>query len=164
VDFVDRKLFPYLHGFRQRASGPGTIEYKIGEIFGEIKTLKEGINDGFLPPFWVKQIATTLDEYIYTPDDAVVEGQIEAGKLYVEKDFNRIIEIKERENKRVEIFMAAIDQREKTLVFCANQTHALAVRDLVNQTKTSTDPNYCHRVTADDGALGEPHLRDFQDN
>jgi type I restriction enzyme M protein len=37
VDFVDRKLFPYLHGFKQRATGPNTIEYKIGEIFGEIK-------------------------------------------------------------------------------------------------------------------------------
>jgi type I restriction enzyme M protein len=37
VEFVDRKLFPYLHGFKQRASGPNTIEYKIGEIFGEIK-------------------------------------------------------------------------------------------------------------------------------
>lgn len=35
--FVDFKLFPYLHGFKQRASGPDTIEYKIGEIFGEIK-------------------------------------------------------------------------------------------------------------------------------
>ncbi len=37
VDFVDRQLFPYLHGFKRRASGPDTIEYKIGEIFGEIK-------------------------------------------------------------------------------------------------------------------------------
>ena len=37
VEFVDRKLFPYLHGIKQRASGPNTIEYKIGEIFGEIK-------------------------------------------------------------------------------------------------------------------------------
>lgn len=36
-DFVSVKLFPYLHGFKQRASGPNTIEYKIGEIFGEIK-------------------------------------------------------------------------------------------------------------------------------
>jgi type I restriction enzyme M protein len=36
-DFVDRKLFPYLHGFKQRATGPNTLEYKIGEIFGEIK-------------------------------------------------------------------------------------------------------------------------------
>jgi type I restriction enzyme M protein len=36
-DFVDRKLFPYLYGFKQRAAGPNTLEYKIGEIFGEIK-------------------------------------------------------------------------------------------------------------------------------
>ena len=52
----------------------------------------------------------------------------------------------------------------KTLVFCATQHHALAVRDLINQMKTSRDPNYCQRVTANDGALGEQHLRDFQDN
>jgi type I restriction enzyme M protein len=37
IDFVDRKLFPYLQGFRQRATSPNTIEYKIGEIFSEIK-------------------------------------------------------------------------------------------------------------------------------
>lgn len=135
--------------------------------FGEpvyIYSLKEGINDGYLTPFRVKQIATTLDDYVYTPDDTVVEGEVETGKRYEEKDFNRIIEIKERERKRVEIFMSQIDQREKTLVFCANQAHALVVRDLINQMKTSTDPNYCHRVTADDGVLGEQWLRDFQDN
>jgi type I restriction enzyme R subunit len=135
--------------------------------FGEpvfVYSLKDGINDGFLTPFRVKQIATTLDDYVFTPDDTVVEGVIEAGKRYEEKDFNRIIEIREREKKRVEIFMGQIDQREKTLVFCANQTHALAIRDLVNQIKTSSDPNYCQRVTANDGALGEQWLRDFQDN
>ncbi|WP_295588031.1 EcoAI/FtnUII family type I restriction enzme subunit R, partial [uncultured Lamprocystis sp.] len=127
-------------------------------------SLKEGINDGFLTPFRVKQIATTLDDYVYTPDDTVVEGEIEAGKRYEEKDFNRIIEIREREQKRVEILLSQIDPREKTLVFCANQAHALAIRDLINQLKTSQDPNYCHRVTANDGALGEQHLRAFQDN
>ena len=68
--------------------------------FGEpvfIYSLKDGINDGFLTPFKVKQISTTLDEYVYTSDDTVVEGEIEAGKRYKEADFNRIIEIKERE-------------------------------------------------------------------
>ncbi len=129
-----------------------------------IYSLKEGINDGFLTPFKVKQIQTTIDYYVYTPDDTVVEGEIEAGKLYDETDFNRNIEIREREKKRVEIFMDQINQNEKTLVFCANQAHALLVRDLINQVKTSKDPNYCQRVTADDGALGEQHLRDFQDN
>jgi type I restriction enzyme R subunit len=135
--------------------------------FGEpvyIYSLKDGINDGFLTPFKVKQISTTLDEYVYTPDDTLVEGEIEAKKRYTESDFNKIIEIKEREKKRVEIFMGQINQQEKTLVFCATQDHALAVRDLINQMKTSADPNYCQRVTANDGELGEQHLRDFQDN
>lgn len=78
--------------------------------------------------------------------------------------FNRIIEIKEREAYRVQLMMGLIDQREKTIVFCATQLHALAVRDLINQAKTSTQPNYCVRVTANDGARGEQDLRDFQDN
>ena len=129
-----------------------------------IYSLKEGINDGFLTPFRVKQIQTTLDYYIYTSDDNVVEGEIEAGKVYDEIDFNRNIEIREREKKRVEIFLGQINQNEKTLVFCANQAHALLVRDLINQLKTSKDPNYCARVTADDGEIGEKHLREFQDN
>lgn len=146
----------------KRKNNADTYAYFGEPVF--LYSLKDGINDGFLTPFRIKQIATTLDEYIYTTDDTVVEGEIEAGKRYGEKDFNRIIEIKEREKKRVEIFMAQIDPKEKTLVFCANQTHALAVRDLVNQGKASADPNYCHRVTADDGALGEQWLRDFQDN
>jgi type I restriction enzyme R subunit len=127
-------------------------------------SLKEGINDGFLTPFRVKQITTTLDEYVYTPDDTVVEGEIEAGKLYKEADFNKIIEIQQRERQRVEIFMAQMDQRQKAIVFCATQDHALAIRDLINQLKSSSDPNYCQRVTANDGELGNTWLRAFQDN
>ncbi len=129
-----------------------------------VYSLREGINDGFLTPFKVNQIATTLDDYIYTSDDQLIEGEVEEGKRYVEDDFNRVIEIKAREKKRVEIFMDAIDQSQKTLVFCATQDHALAVRDLINQMKTSKEPNYCVRVTANDGELGEQFLRTFQDN
>jgi type I restriction enzyme R subunit len=127
-------------------------------------SLKDGINDGFLTPFRVKQIQTTMDYYTFTSDDTVVEGEIEVGKVYEEADFNRNIEIKERERKRVEIFMGMIEQSEKTLVFCATQEHALFVRDCINQISISKDADYCHRVTANDGALGEKHLRDFQDN
>jgi type I restriction enzyme R subunit len=129
-----------------------------------IYSLKDGINDGFLTPFKVKQISTTLDDYIYTPDDNLIEGEIETGRRYTEPDFNKVIEIKEREVHRVKLFLQQINQNEKTLVFCATQDHALAVRDLINQMKASNDPNYCQRVTANDGALGEQHLRDFQDN
>ena len=44
-DFVNAKLFPYLHGFMQKATGPNTVEYKIGQIFGEIKNkIQSGYN------------------------------------------------------------------------------------------------------------------------
>lgn len=126
--------------------------------------LKEGIEDGFLTPFKVRQMASTIDEYVYDGSDELVSGEIEEGTRFTESDFNSKIVIEEREKSRVQEFMSQIDQRQKTLVFCATQAHAALVRDLINQLKTSTNPNYCHRVTADDGAVGEQHLRDFQDN
>ena len=55
--------------------------------FGEpvyVYSLKEGINDGFLTPFRVRQVSTTLDEYVYTSDDTVVEGEVEMGRRYEE--------------------------------------------------------------------------------
>ncbi|HEX8368931.1 MAG TPA: DEAD/DEAH box helicase family protein [Pyrinomonadaceae bacterium] len=135
--------------------------------FGEpvyIYSLKEGINDGFLTPFKIKRIQTTLDVYQYVSDDQIIEGEIERGKVYTEADFNTKIEIRAREAKRVELFLSDIDQNEKTIVFCAKQEHALLIRDLINQLKTSKNPNYCARVTSKDGALGEQYLSDFQDN
>ncbi len=137
------------------------------KYFGEpvyVYSLKDGINDGYLTPFKVKRIQTTLDEYVYTSDDRIVEGEVEEGRIYTEPDFNKIIEIREREAKRVKIFMDEADQNEKAIIFCATQDHAAAVRDLVNQYKKSTDPNYCVRVTANDGEIGEQFLREFQDN
>jgi type I site-specific restriction endonuclease len=143
--------------------------------FGEpvyIYSLKEGINDGFLTPFKVKRIKTTLDDYRFTSDDTVVEGEIEEGRLYEEKDFNRTIEIVEREAKRVTVFLEEANQKEKAIIFCANQGHAALIRDLVNQyarpisgySSAKKDPFYCVRVTANDGEEGERFLREFQDN
>lgn len=146
----------------KRTENSDTYAYFGEPVF--VYSLKDGINDGFLTPFRLKQIATTLDEYVYTPDDTLEEGEIEIGKRYEEEDFNRSIEIIARERKRVEIFMADINQKEKTIIFCATQIHALLVRDLINQVKTSSDPYYCQRVTAEDGKLGDEALRAFQDN
>ncbi|MEQ8340272.1 MAG: DEAD/DEAH box helicase family protein [Marinovum algicola] len=126
--------------------------------------LRDGIEDGFLTPFKVRQMASTIDEYVYDGSDELVAGDVEAGESFSEGDFNTRIIIEERELSRVQEFMGQLDQRQKTLVFCATQDHAALVRDLINQVKDSTNPNYCHRVTADDGAVGEQHLRDFQDN
>ena len=127
-------------------------------------SLKEGIQDGFLTPFKVKRIQTTMDEYVYTPDDEVLEGEVEEGYVYTEKDFNKKIVIPERERKRVQEMLANINQQEKTLVFCANQAHAAMVRDIINQEVKVKKTDYCVRVTSNDGAIGDTYLRQFQDN
>lgn len=137
------------------------------DYFGEpvyTYALRDGIEDGFLTPFKVRQMASTIDEYVYSPEDDLVQGEIDTEKTYTEGDFNTRIIIEERERSRVQEFLRQTDPKQKTLVFCATQDHAALVRDLINQEKVSDDPNYCHRVTANDGAVGEQHLRDFQDN
>lgn len=132
-------------------------------------TLKEGINDGFLTPFKVLPIVGTMDEYVYTPGDGVVvNGEPEAGRVYKESEFNRIITIPEREKMRVAYWMDRINPQQKTIVFCATQTHAGMVRDYINQYAVSkgwtTNASYCVRITANDGAAGENDLKIFQDN
>ena len=135
--------------------------------FGEpryIYSLKEGIGDGFLTPFRVRKYQTTIDDYTYTSDDTVVEGDVEIGKLYTGGDFNRVIIIREREVYRVELLLAQINPNEKTIIFCATQAHALMIRDIINEKKTNANTTYCVRVTADEGSIGDQYLRDFQDN
>ena len=126
--------------------------------------LKEGIGDGFLTPFKVRQLASTLDTYKFSDGDEVISGDIDRDREYSEADFNTKLVIDAREESRVQEFMDQIDQRQKTLVFCATQEHAARVRNIVNQLKLNPYPHYCERVTADDGKLGEQHLREFQDN
>ena len=132
-------------------------------------TLKEGINDGFLTPFKVLPIVGTMDEYLYMPGDGVVvKGNPEPGRVYKEGDFNRIITIPKREERRVQYWMDRFKPNEKTIVFCATQVHAGMVRDYINQYAVkkgwTTNTSYCVRVTANDGAAGETDLRTFCDN
>ena len=135
--------------------------------FGEpryIYSLKEGIGDGFLTPFRVRKYQTSIDDYTFVGDDTVVAGEVEVGKLYTGGDFNRVIIIREREVYRVELLLAQINPNEKTIIFCATQDHALMIRDIINEKKTNPNTSYCVRVTADEGGIGDQHLRDFQDN
>jgi type I restriction enzyme R subunit len=137
------------------------------EYFGTPKfiyKLKDGIDDGFLTPFRVRKYTTNIDEYVYDPEDDVLEGDIEAGEEYADGDWNTKIEIRQREEYLVELFMRNIGTSEKTIVFCANQNHAALIRDIINERKLNSNPTYCVRVTANDGDLGEDYLRAFQDN
>jgi type I restriction enzyme R subunit len=137
------------------------------KYFGDPKfvyMLKDGIEDGFLTPFRVRKYTTNIDEYVYDPEDDVLEGEIEAGEEYTDGDWNTKIEIRQREEYLVGLFMKNIGTNEKTIVFCANQNHAALIRDIINEKKQNANPTYCVRVTANDGEVGEDYLRAFQDN
>ena len=127
-------------------------------------SLRSGIEDGYLTPFKVRHMVSTIDEYVYSLKDNLIAGEVEAGTRFTESEINTKIVIADRERSRIEEFLNEVDQSQKAIVFCATQDHAALVRDLINQLKDSKDPNYCQRVTADDAKLGEQHLRDFQDN
>ena len=144
-----------------------TVNVDTYRYFGEPVfeySLKEGIEDGFLTPFRVKRIQSTIDEYVYSSEDEVLAGEIRDGGVFEEKDFNTKIVMREREEFRVQQLLANIGKDEKSIVFCRNQEHAALVRDLINQKSPSTDPDYCARVTANDGVIGDNYLRRFQDN
>jgi type I restriction enzyme R subunit len=146
----------------RRTENVDTYDYFGDPVYSY--ALKEGINDGYLTPFRVRQFLTNFDEYQYSPEDFVIAGEVDTNHVYKEKEFNKRIVIMAREAARVKVFMDLMNPYEKTLVFCNDQEHALMVRDLINKYKKVSDPNYCHRVTADEGAIGDQHLADFQDN
>ena len=162
LDYFSSAVHLGLTATPKRTDNADTYDYFGEPVF--TYSLKEGIQDGFLTPFKVKRIQTTIDEYLYTSDDEIIEGEVREGHVYEEKDFNRNIVIEERERKRVQDMLANMNQNEKTIVFCANQEHAGTVRNLINQEADSTSTDYCVRVTANDGAIGDTYLKQFQDN
>lgn len=129
-----------------------------------VYSLREGIEDGYLTPFRVRQFASTRDVYTFDGEDQVLAGEVEEGQKFEEAAFNRTIQIKERELHRVRPLLNEIKLNEKTIIFCASQPHAALIRDLINQEVQPKDQNYCVRVTAEDGAAGEAHLERFQQN
>ena len=126
-------------------------------------SLKEGIQDGFLTPYKVKRVTTNIDEYIHTSDSSILQGEIKKDR-YELKDFNRSITINQRIELVANTILSLIGEMDKTIVFCANQDHALDLRDAINKHKTISDPKYCVRVTSDEGKHGRELLEEFQDN
>jgi type I restriction enzyme R subunit len=187
-DFFDLVIIDECHrgGANDESSWRGVIEYfssavQIGltatpkrkvntntyEYFGEpvfTYSLKDGIEDGFLTPFKVKAVQTDKDNYLYEEGDVIVQGEIDKEKKYQEKDFNLTIKMPAREIKRVELMLNNINPKQKTLVFCRDIEHAGDIRNIINKLSVNPPVNYCVRVTAEDGVIGETYLRQFQDN
>ena len=166
-----RKLMEYFDSAYQlgmTATPKRNVNANTYAYFGEpvyTYSLKQGIEDGFLVPFRVDISTSNIDDYKWQEGDIVKSGDIDPGKVYTESDFyNGRIQIKERDEHRVQEFLNKIDPDEKSIIFCATQKHAMIVRDMVNKHKRRPANNYCERVTADDGEVGEATLRTFQNN
>lgn len=141
------------------------------EYFGNPKyiySLKQGIEDGFLTPFKVKRITTTMDRYVFNPSDYVESGEVDESREYSLSDFNRAIYLPEREDRMAQILLEQINPNQKTIVFCNDEKHAAMMRDAINKHKPDgtlgDHRNYCVRVTATEGKIGDQYLEDFRDN
>jgi type I restriction enzyme R subunit len=162
LEYFDKAVQLGLTATPKRKDNVDTYAYFGDPLY--VYSLKDGIEDGFLTPFRVLKYATNIDDYVYVADDEVIEGEVVEGKVYKDADFNRNIVIREREVFRVQTLLAKLPKSEKTLIFCATQAHAGLVRDIFGELKVSQNTTYCVRVTADDGAIGDQYLLDFQDN
>lgn len=131
-------------------------------------SLKQGIEDGFLTPFKVKRITTTMDRYVFNPGDYVESGEVDEAREYTLNDFNKAIYLPEREERMAEILLEQINPNQKTIVFCNDEKHAAMMRDAINKHKPSgtlgDDRNYCVRITATEGIIGDGYLEEFRDN
>jgi len=145
----------------KRNDNVDTYKYFGNPIFEY--SLKEGISDGFLTPYKVKRIRTNIDEIVLTKADKVLQGEAKKDRYEI-KDYERSIVVKDRADLLAKSILENIGEMDKSIVFCVNQNHALDIRDSINKFKTVNDPDYCVRVTSDEGQGGRDYLELFQNN
>ncbi|EAK5889120.1 DEAD/DEAH box helicase [Campylobacter lari] len=145
----------------KKSDNVDTYRY-FGESIYEY-SLKDGIEDGFLTPYKVKRVTTTLSEgYVYNPDD-IIEGELEKG-FYKINEFERNIHLPQYNDFLAKEILKLINPMDKTIIFCANQAHASEVKRAIDKFKNVKRDDYCVRVTSDEGKIGLEYLKQFQDN
>jgi type I restriction enzyme R subunit len=153
----------------QRKENRDTYAYFGNPVY--TYSLKQGIDDGFLAPYRVFRILTVYDEIGYRPGKGTLDryGQEIPNEHYKTKDFERIVVLQARTEaiaKHLSEFLRNTDRFAKTIIFCADQEHALAMRMALiaeNTDLVKLYPNYVCRVTADEGDIGRAHLSRFQE-
>lgn len=134
-------------------------------------SLRQGIEDGFLAPYRVHRVITTVDAAGWRPskDELDRYGREVPDDEYQTKDFERVVALRARTRamaRHLTDFLKGTDRFAKTIVFCVDQEHAAEMRqELVNLNSDLVQryPDYVCRVTADEGAIGLTHLAHFQD-
>lgn len=146
-----------------------TYKYFGNPIY--IYSLRQGIEDGFLAPYRVHRVVTTVDAAGWRPDAGELDRygrEIPDGE-YTTKDFERIIALRARTQaiaRHLTDFFKKTDRFAKTIVFCVDQEHALEMRAALNNLNADLVqqyPDYVCRVTAIEGDLGRGHLGRFQE-
>lgn len=134
-------------------------------------SLRQGIEDGFLAPYRVHRVITTVDAAGWRPSKDELDrfGREVPDDEYQTKDFERVVALRARTRamaRHLTDFLRGTDRFAKTLIFCVDQEHAAEMRqELVNLNSDLVKhyPDYVCRVTADEGAIGLTHLSHFQD-
>ena len=134
-------------------------------------SLRQGIEDGFLAPYRVHRVITTVDAAGWRPskDELDRYGREVPDDEYQTKDFERVVALRSRTRamaRHLTDLLKGTDRFAKTLIFCVDQEHAAEMRQELlnlNSDLVKQYPDYVCRVTADEGAIGLTHLSHFQD-
>ncbi|MEO0563769.1 MAG: DEAD/DEAH box helicase family protein, partial [Chloroflexota bacterium] len=135
-------------------------------------SLRQGIEDGFLAPYTVHRVVTNVDAMGWRPSAGERDQygrEIPDGE-YRTEDFDRVVALKARTEAMARHLLGHLEKTgnlyAKTLIFCVDQDHALAMRDAIAKQVPEIiqqHPDYVCRVTSDEGDYGRRHLEQFQD-
>ncbi len=134
-------------------------------------SLLEGIQDGFLAPYRVRRVVTSVDAEGWRPTKEQIDRYKREipDKLYETPDFERIVSLKARSEvvaKHLTEYMKNSDRYAKTIVFCVDQEHAEEMRMMLNNLNSDLvkeHPDYVVRITSEEGDIGRGHLENFMD-
>ncbi len=134
-------------------------------------SLKQGIEDGFLAPYKVHRVITSVDATCWRPYEGQVDkyGREIPDEEYRTVDFERVISIERRTKavaRHLTEYLKETDRFGKTIVFCVDQEHADQMRKALNNCNadlTKKYPDYVARVVSDEGDIGRGHLDRFMD-
>ncbi len=145
------------------------------DYFGDpvyVYSLKQGIEDGFLAPYRVQRVVTNIDaEGLRLPKGTLdIEGHEIPDKHFATRDYERILSVENRNQIVARYLVDYLRENgiynNKTILFCVDQDHARIMRDLIRELVPDIlkeHPDFCERVTCDEGNIGLAHLSHFQD-
>ena len=133
--------------------------------------MKQGIDDGFLAPYRVHRVVSTVDAAGWRPSKGELDrfGREIPDGQYSTKDFERLVSLKARTEaiaRNLSDFLKKTDRFGKTIVFCVDQEHAEEMRKAINNCNidiVKENPDYVVRVVSDEGQIGRGHLDRFMD-